>query len=318
MLKHKKIFITGGAGYLGKNLIKRWYDHNQITVFSRDEAKHYFLKKQFPKVKFIVGDVRNYDLLKRASADHNIGIFAASLKQIEACDENYEEANEVIVKGAFNSKRCALEHDYDAACFISSDKSRAATTIYGAMKFVAGESFIMDATSKGCRLSTAVYGNILNSTGSIIPVIWQSIKEDLVMTLYDDQMTRFLLTVEDAMKLIEISLDHYAANVIPICKSFKVKDLMDIYQEKFGLLYHCVNKPRINEKIHEIMASHEEVPRLIKVKDEDVYLMKQIRLASDFVPWQTDFSSGEYSSRDCVVSKEELDKILKQYNYFQP
>jgi UDP-N-acetylglucosamine 4,6-dehydratase/5-epimerase len=316
MIKHKKIFITGGAGYLGKNLIKKWYDKNQITVFSRDEAKHYVLKQKYPKVKFVVGDVRNYDLLKRASANHDIGIFAASLKQIAACDENYEEANKVIVEGAFNSKRCAMEHGYDAACFISSDKSRAATTIYGAMKYIAGESFIMGTTGKGCRFTTAVYGNILNSTGSIIPVIWQSINEDLQMTLYSSKMTRFLLTVEDAMNLIETSLDHYGVNVIPVCKSFLIKDLMEIYHEKFGLLYHCTDRPRINEKIHEIMASHEEIPRMRYIKDDNCYLMTQETSWGVVPPVQ--FPNNEYSSRDCVISKEELDKILKKHNYFKP
>ena len=73
-IKNLRIFITGGAGYLGYNLVKRYYADNEITIYSRDEAKHYFLKKEFPKVRCIVGDVRNYDLLKRSSANHDIGI----------------------------------------------------------------------------------------------------------------------------------------------------------------------------------------------------------------------------------------------------
>lgn len=318
MIKHKKIFITGGAGYLGKNLIKKWYKDNHITVYSRDEAKHYFLKQQFPKVKFVVGDIRNYDLLKRASEGHDIGIFAASLKQISACDDNYEEANKIIVEGAFNSKRCAAEHDFEAACFISSDKSRAATTIYGAMKYIAGESFIVNTSSKGCRFSTAVYGNILNSTGSIIPVIWQSINEDLQMTLYSDQMTRFLLTVEDAIHLIETALDYSSVNVIPVCKSFRIKDLFEIYREKFGLLYMCTQTPRMNEKIHEIMASKEEIPRMKYIKDDNCYIMTQDKWAGMGLVPSVQFPNNEYSSKDCCISKEELDNLLKRYNYFKP
>ena len=78
MIKNKKIFITGGAGYLGKNLVKRYYNDNEITIYSRDEAKHYYLKKEFPNIKCIIGDIRNYDLLTRSAFDHDIGIFAAS------------------------------------------------------------------------------------------------------------------------------------------------------------------------------------------------------------------------------------------------
>ena len=106
-MKNKKIFITGGAGYLGKNLVRRYYNDNEITVYSRDEAKHYYLKKEFPNIKCIIGDIRNYDLLKRASVGHDIGIFAASLKQIGAVDQNVEEGVRVLVDGDLNSRRVA-------------------------------------------------------------------------------------------------------------------------------------------------------------------------------------------------------------------
>ena len=86
-MKNKRIFITGGAGYLGTNLVKKFYNDNELTVFSRDEAKHYFLKKKFPKINFVIGDVRNYESLRKASLGHDVGIFAASLRQIEAVDE---------------------------------------------------------------------------------------------------------------------------------------------------------------------------------------------------------------------------------------
>ena len=105
MIKNEKIFITGGAGFLGKTLIKKLSKDNEITIYSRDEFKHYLLKKYYPNVEFIVGDIRNYDLLQRSSRDHSIGIFAASLKQIEACENNAEEASRIIVDGALNCRR---------------------------------------------------------------------------------------------------------------------------------------------------------------------------------------------------------------------
>lgn len=76
-MQNKKIFLTGGTGFLGRSIIKRFYNKNEITVYSRDEAKHYYLKKQYPNINCICGDVRNYDLMKRSSKNHNIGIFTA-------------------------------------------------------------------------------------------------------------------------------------------------------------------------------------------------------------------------------------------------
>lgn len=309
-MKGEKIFITGGAGYLGRNLVKRYYADNQITVYSRDEAKHYYLKKEFPNINCVIGDVRNYDLLKRASAGHTIGIFAASLKQIEAVDQNVEEGVRVIVDGAINSRRVAEENNFKAACFISSDKSRAATTLYGAMKFVAGEAFIVNAEKSNVKLSTAIYGNVLNSTGSIIPLMWDAIKKGYKLTLYSPEMTRFMIDIEQAIDLIEAGLQETGYNVIPNLKAFKVKDLFEIYAEKFGLEYK-IGTPRISEKLHEMMVSKEERPRTFYNKDNDTYYMHYKDISDRQVDWE------EFTSDQVAVSKQELEHILQHHNYFQ-
>lgn len=309
-MKNKKIFITGGAGYLGRSIVKRYYADNQITVYSRDEAKHYYLKKEFPNITCIVGDVRNYDLMKRASTGHDIGIFAASLKQIEAVDQNVEEGVRVIVDGAINSRRVAEENDFEAACFISSDKSRAATTLYGAMKFVAGEAFIVNAERSNVKLSTAIYGNVLNSTGSIIPLMWDAIKKGYKLTLYSPEMTRFMIDIEQAIDLIEAGLQETGYNVIPNLKAFKVKDLFEIYAEKFGLEYK-LGTPRISEKLHEMMVSKEERPRTFHNVDNDTYYMHYKDISDRQVSWE------EFTSDQVAVNKQELEHILQHHNYFQ-
>jgi len=309
-MRNEKIFITGGAGFLGRNLIKRLHKDNEITVYSRDEAKHYYMKKDYPSVKFIVGDIRNKDLLIRKSKGHTIGIFAASLKQIEACNDNYEEAAKTIVDGGFNSRLAAEVNNFKSACFISTDKSRAATTLYGAMKYVAGEGFIVGDSN--CKLTTAVYGNVTNSTGSIIPLIWNFINKNETLSLYGEEMTRFLLDVEDAVDLIMKSTSYAGCNIIPRAQSFKVKDLFDIYQEKFGLKY-IITKPRTGEKIHEIMASNEEVRRMELIKKDDIFLLYPNKDIN-----QVSFPTYEYSSKDHCITKDQLYKYLESKNFYKP
>ena len=310
MLKNKRIFITGGAGFLGKNIIKRYYGDNEITIYSRDEAKHYYVKKQFPKINCIIGDVVDYENLKRSSINHEIGIFAASLKQIEAVDQNCEIASRTIINGAINSRKVAEENGIEAACFISSDKSRAATTLYGSMKFVAGESFIVNAHDTYLpKLSTAIYGNVLNSTGSVIPLIWNSIKNNYELKLYSEDMTRFMLSIDEAIDVIEVALKVSGYNIIPTTKSFKIKDLFEIYSEMFGLKY-VTTIPRISEKIHEIMISSEEVPRVKKMGNYYFMHYKNIFNSVNFI-------NNEYSSRDYLLSKEELYDKLNKYVFFK-
>lgn len=309
MLENKKIFITGGAGFLGKSIVKKYYDSNEITVYSRDEAKHYYLKKQFPKIRCIVGDIRNFDLLKRSSVNHQIGIFAASLKQIEAVDQNVEESVRIIVDGALNSRRSAEENGFESACFVSSDKSRAATTLYGSMKFVAGESFIVNSENTPTRLSTAIYGNVLNSTGSIIPLIWQAIKHQYELELYSPMMTRFFIDIDSAINLIETGLTTTGFNVIPNLKSFKVIDLFEIYQELFGLKYR-ITTPRISEKLHEIMISKEELNRTFYDQQKDMYFMHYKNVYNNTFDWK------ELSSENVMMTKTELHNMLQQYNFF--
>jgi UDP-N-acetylglucosamine 4,6-dehydratase/5-epimerase len=311
MLKNEKIFITGGAGSLGRALVKRFYEHNDVTVFSRDENKQYFLKKQYPNITCIVGDIRNYTLLEESMQGHTIAIFTASLKQIESVNHNVSEAVEIIIQGALNSRKAAIKNNLKAATFVSTDKSRNPTTLYGAMKLVAGEAFIMDAEKETTKLSTVVFGNLLDSAGSVLPLMWDSIRNDYALTLFGKDMTRFMMDLDDAAQYVEYALEYTGYNIIPNLQAFKVKDLFDIFTEKFKLKWNH-GEPRLSEKIHEHLFAEHEISRTSYNKEKDMYLVHHKNIVNEITVNDVNFSS------ETTISKEEFAVFLEKKNYFKP
>lgn len=313
MLKNEKIFITGGAGFLGHQIIKRLYKDNEITVFSRDEHKHYFLKKQFPKVTCILGDIRNYELLNEAMKGHTIGIFAASLKQIDAVEQNPEEGIQVIIHGALNSRKAAINNKLKAATFVSTDKSRAPTTLYGGMKLVAEELFRMNAEKEKTRLSSVVFGNLLDSSGSIIPLIWDSIYNKYELQLFGKEMTRFITGNDSAVDSILVALEHSGCSIIPHMESIKVLDLFEIYEEEFGLKWK-LGKPRVSEKIHEHAMSLHEVPKtkIVERKGSKYYLVHYKDIYNTLSEEDIAITSEK------TMTKKQLKAFLKERDYFRP
>jgi UDP-N-acetylglucosamine 4,6-dehydratase len=312
-LKNEKIFITGGAGYLGYQLINKLYSDNEITVYSRDENKHYFLKKKFPKVRCIIGDIRNYDLLNASMKGHTIGIFAASLKQIEAVDQNVEEAIQVIIHGAINSRKAAINNGLKAATFVSTDKAKNPTTLYGAMKFVASEAFIVNAEKEETKLSSVVFGNLMDSSGSIIPLIWDSIDHGYEVKLYGEHMTRFITDNECAVDSILWALKHTGYSIVPEIPAIKIKHIFEIYEKNFGLKW-SLGEPRLSEKIHEHLFSAHEMSRVKVLEDRGrkYYLIHYRTVFNEINPATISLSSEN------AMSKEQFEKLLEKHNYYKP
>lgn len=311
MIKDKNIFLTGGTGYFGLSLIKLLYADNTITVFSRDESRQAMLKMRFPKLRCIIGDVRDSERLIASAAGHDTGIFCASLKHVGIINQNIEEAAQIIVTGSINAKKAVLQNGFESACMISTDKSRQPATLYGAMKYIAGEQFIWDAEQYATRLSTCICGNIINSTGSVIPKIWESIIRGTEMVLYDTRMTRFTITGEKASELVVYCLGHSGFSVVPKLQSFLVVDLFQIYRERFGLKFCVSTQPVVSERLHEKLISSDDVERTSSRGD---YFMIHYRDKQE----RPTLINNEYCSSDYVMEINGLEAMLKQNNYFMP
>lgn len=306
-----KILITGGCGFLGRFLVSKWYQKHDLVVFNRDENKQFYLKQKYPNVKYVLGDIRDYGKLKSAANGCDHAVFAASMKHIDMCSENPIEASEIILNGAINSRLVAEECGMKSACFIGTDKMHSPSTNYGALKMAGSEVFISKSETD-TYLNSLSYGNVFSSSGSILLKLNDFVKEGREIILFSEEMTRFGMLVEDALRLIEIALFREVNNstIVPKLWSYRVKDIFEIYKEKFGLKYK-IGIPRYSEKIHEIMIPEHSVNRTYYCEENDVYVIGNKFYGNDF------FNGGDYSSKDYCVSKSELEDFLVKHNFFR-
>ena len=270
-MKGKKILILGGTGALGKTLIQKNYDDNQIVVFSRDEHKHYYLLKQYPKLLSCIGDIKDIQSITSCLYTHqpDVIINAAALKHVPICQANPYESVKTNIIGHQNVIDAVRQvGGVDTVIFVSTDKACKPINVYGMCKALAEELYIGYANEQTFTKVVLVrYGNVLESTGSVIPLfkgMIQSGVDKLPITHYD--MTRFLLTLTEATNLIQDAYESEYSHgkiAIPKVQSLRVEDVAN------ALIKRYATKPvtttqvgvRPGEKMHEEMISFEEWAR---------------------------------------------------------
>ncbi len=328
MFQGKTILITGGTGYLGRSLVTEILKKgpHSVRVFSRDEVKHHHLQELFKhnnKIRHLLGDIRDRERLIRATRQADIVIHAAALKRLDLLEYNVEESIKTNIIGTLNVVDACLHNRVQKAVFISSDKACAPVNTYGACKFVSERIFSESNYSKGdikTVFTTVRYGNVLESTGSVIPFFTEKIMQGESIPLTDSRMTRFIISPKQAVNLIFDALRYGVGGevFIPKLPSFKVTDLIEILTER----YQANSKIkkiglRPGEKIHELMINSAEVPRTYDFKNLYVIssciqaqsgktrpaYMRQGKLLDEKVMEQ-------YSSRDAVISKKEVIKLF--------
>src|SRR5680860_722898 len=190
-----KVLITGGTGTLGKELIKKFYKEWDITVFSRDELKQAQLRAIYPKVKFMIGDVKDYQSVSKAVRNIDVILHCAAMKRIEVCEANPIEAVKTNVLGTENVVMAAKEKGIKQLISISSDKGVEPVNVYGMTKAI--QEKIVIAEGYNC----VRYGNVFGSRGSVVPLFIEQVKTGGSLTVTDPEMTRFILTTDQAIEL---------------------------------------------------------------------------------------------------------------------
>ena len=315
-MKDKKILILGGTGALGKSLIKRYYDKNRIIIHSRDEHKQVHLMKKYDKLISHLGDIRDKDSLRNCFDKYrpDVVINTAALKHVPICETNSMESVKTNILGHQNVIETIKEfNDIETLIFISTDKACKPINIYGMCKAISEKLYSNYAeTETNTKVVMVRYGNVLESTGSVIPYfksILESGNAKLPITHLD--MTRFLLTLDDAVELIDWTYDHPTSHgkiAVPKIKSMKIIDLARCLIKAYGLKGRVgleVVGVRPGEKLHEEMISQEE---WFRTEDDKNYLINNLPIHNDM--WS-------YNSADTLMNIEDSYKFLQKSGVIQ-
>ncbi len=322
----KTILITGGTGYIGRNLIRRLLPLNphSIRVFSRDEVKHFKVMEDFknnPKLRSLVGDLRDYDRVNQAAKGCDIIIHAGAMKRIDMIEYNVFEAIKTNVMGSMNVVRAALENEVEKAILVSTDKTCSPVNTYGATKMLAERAFIESNYNKGASktiLACVRYGNVTESTGSAIPYFIQKIKQGEDIPLTHEEMTRFAISPDRAVDEVFNAIEYAEGGetFIPKLNSYNVRNLIEVLLE----YYQGNNKIKVigvrpGEKIHELLLNEEEAQRAYEFKDSYV-ILSQIDKWNEVLQYKylnpkKPMKKGNISSKDFILSKKDLVKKLK-------
>jgi UDP-glucose 4-epimerase len=312
--KGKKILVTGGTGSFGNFIVRRLLDSgaDEVRVLSRDEKKQYDMRVFYQgrsDLSFIIGDVRNRAALGEAMSGIQLVFHAAALKQVPTCEYFPEEALRTNVEGAANVVDAALEQGVEAFVAISTDKAVKPVNVMGMTKALQERIVLkgnLSRRNRGTRFTCVRYGNVLRSRGSVVPFFRRQLALGQKLSITDLRMTRFLLTLNDAIDLVLYAAENTKGGEIFVRKApaARVVDLASVLSAEAGkpLAYDLIGTLP-GEKINEIMVSEEE---LVRVEDAGGYFRIN-PWWSRSTPRQLD---AEYSSGDSLAGKDEIRALI--------
>ncbi len=324
MFDGKKILITGGTGSLGQALTKRLlkFDVDTIRIYSRNETNQVSMNDDFndSRLRFLIGDIRDLPRLDRAMEDIDIVFHTAALKHVPLIEYNPFEAIKTNVIGSQNVIDASLNADVDICIGVGTDKSVSPLNTYGATKLLTEKLFVtaqnyLNPKKHKTKFSALRYGNVLGSSGSVVPKFIEQIQKNKQITITDPNMTRFSITMDEALDFILNSVAQTKGSevFIPKIRSYSVEDLKDALKELLDVKDEQIIGIREGEKMHEILINEDEVKYTWELDNN--YLVfngtPNEKTLSYYPGIRSPSNLGKYSSENAdKISKNELKEVL--------
>ncbi|GAA0782645.1 SDR family NAD(P)-dependent oxidoreductase [Hathewaya limosa] len=331
--KDKGILIIGGTGTIGKGLVKELINHKPkvIRIFSRDEYKQFIMEhsaiiqKNNEKFRFLIGDVRDFERVDRAMEGIDIVFNLAAMKHVPSCEYNPDEAIKTNVDGMQNVIKSAMKNNVECVLFTSSDKAISPTNTYGATKMLA-EKLVQSANfSKGkakTKFIAVRFGNVMGSRGSVIPLFKKQILENKKITVTDPSMSRFMMSLSQAVKLMIKSCEISVGGEVFVLKMpvINLKDLAEVVVEKV-CEKNKLNQQHIKievigcragERVYEELMTEEE-SKYAKDLGEMYAVLSSIYM-NEYTNAYTNYENcivGNYSSHNMQpISREKVNSLF--------
>lgn len=331
MFKNKVILITGGTGSFGNAVVERFLKTNigEIRIFSRDEKKQEEMRHAFnnPKLKFFIGDVRDYASILDGLKGVDLVFHAAALKQVPSCEFYPLEAIKTNIIGSQNVIDAAIAQNVKKVVFLSTDKAVYPINAMGISKAMMEKLIVAKSRMLGQSetiLCATRYGNVMASRGSVIPLLVSQIKSGNPLTITDPKMTRFLMSLEDSVDLVVFAFEHGCQGDIFVQKApaSTVGDLAQALKEIFVSKAEIkIIGTRHGEKLYESLISREEIA---KAKDLGNYYKipadnRDLNYESYFTEGEITISDYEdYTSHNTTrLNLEEIKQLLLSLNFIK-
>lgn len=320
MFDNQRILITGGTGSWGQTLTRMLldtYSPKEIVIFSRGELQQVLMQRKFrdPRIKFVIGDVRDLEAVRFAMRGIDVVFHLAALKHVPVCEDHPQEAIKTNITGTTNVVNAAIEHRVAKVIDVSTDKAVDPLNLYGMTKAV-GEKLIIQANdlSNHTRFVCIRGGNVMGSNGSVIPYFIEQIRSGGPVTITDREMTRFFLTLEQAIGLLfkaaesSIGGETFVMNM-PACR---ILDVAEVLMDHYGKVDIVEMGAKPGEKLDEMLISQHEALQSY-CYDENYYVILPVNSSFELLDNYNllkKFEHAEFSSRTRLMNHKEIAHML--------